>query len=187
MKVNDQDFSDKVVNEIKKAIASSGDSYIINEVEENGEELVNFFFTGVFEGREVIYDALIYTLKLHHNSEIYELAEHKAAQKFPEFKRIKYEEDENGDLESLDNEEEEIGLFMAQTIIELEDEEAVKVQEHVELDANLDFRVGLDVGLNVDAITPKIIKKFIDDFNNDNIQLDTTLYSFQTEGEEIEE
>ncbi|MEM7550511.1 MAG: hypothetical protein AAF363_12590 [Bacteroidota bacterium] len=186
MKVYDKDFSEEKINEIRKAIESGNEGFITNEAEENNEELVNFFFLGKYEGHDVVYDALMYTLRLHHNSEIYELAEHKAAQKFPNFRKIEYEEDENGDLEALDNDEEEMGLFMAQTIIELEDEEVVKVQEHAEIDPNLDFRIGLDIGLNVESINTATIKKFIGDFNDDNLSLDETLYSFQTEGEELQ-
>ena len=103
----------------------------------------------------MIYDAVIYTLRLHHESELYEIAEHRAAQHFPEYKKISYDEDENGNMETLDPLAEEIGLFMAEVIMELEEEETVKVKEHVELDSNSEFGVSLDIGLHVEKITPK--------------------------------
>jgi hypothetical protein len=53
----------------------------------------------------------------------------------------------------------------------------------VEMDVNLDNRIGLDIGLNVNEITSDVIQKFIHDFNLDELNLDTTLYSFQTENE----
>jgi hypothetical protein len=40
--------------------------------------------------KDVIYDTAIYTLRLHHESELYE-AEHRAAKHF-EYKKINYEE-----------------------------------------------------------------------------------------------
>ena len=157
---------------------------LLDEEDESTDEYVHFYFIGKFEGREVIYDAVIYTLRLHHESELYEIAEHRAAKHFPEYKKITYDEDENGNLAALDPLEEEIGLFMAEVIMELEEEESVKVKEHVELDCNTDFGISLDVGLHVEKITPKVIEKFIKDFNEDNLKLDDTLYSFQTQDQE---
>ena len=158
---------------------SSGLPYVLDEEEETTEEYAHFYFIGIYEGHDVIYDAVMYTLRLHHNSELYEIAEHKAALKFPEFKKISYDEDENGDLESLDDLEEEIGLYMAEVIMDMEAEESVKVQEHVDIDKNIDFGIGLDIGLNVQEINPAIISDFIVNFNEDTLKLDETLYSFQ--------
>ena len=83
------------------------------------DEYAHFYFIGKFEGKDVIYDTAIYTLRLHHESELYEIAEHRAAQHFPEYKKITYEEDENGNLATLDPLEEEIGLYMAEVIMTL--------------------------------------------------------------------
>ena len=139
----------------------------------------------MFEGKEVIYDAALYTLRLHHSSEVYELAEHEAAKKFPNFKGINYEEDENGNLLPLSSEEEEIGWFITEIIMELEEEEAVKVQEFVDLDTNHDYGIGLDAALNIEEIDEDVVTKFIKEFNEDTLVLDETLYSFQTEEDEI--
>lgn len=178
-------FAPEVIKEYKEKMAKANRDYVFCDTAENTDEYVNFYFIGMYEGKEVLYDTALYTLKLHHTSEIYEMAEHRAAQHFPEFRRIKYEEDENGDLEALDDLEEEIGLFMAEVITELEDEGEVKVQEYLEVDPHLDFGVGLDIALNVDAINPDVISKFIKDFNDDNVKLDDTLYTFHTQDEEM--
>jgi len=69
-------------------------------------------------------------------------------------------------------------------IMELEEEGTVKVKEHVDLDENAEFGVSLDAGLHVEKITPKIIERFIKDFNEDTLVLDDTYYSFMTEDEE---
>jgi len=184
MYVDNDDFTLEIAEKVRRAIQGAPENYIINESPDNNEEYVNFFFLGRFEGREAVYDAALYTLRLYHESELYEIAEHRAAQRFPEFSKIKYEEDENGDMAELNDSEEEIGLFMTEVMIELEEEEAVKVREHVEIDSNLDHRVGLDAGMNVPEITADVIKKFVAEFNNDEIELDDTLYSFQLEEDE---
>lgn len=181
MYLTNEGFNIAKIKAFKEEMAKTNKPYIVVESEENNEEYQNFYFIGLYEGREVIYDAVIYTLRLQHESELYEIAEHEAAKRFSGFKKIQYEEDENGDMRVLDGDEEEIGLFMAEIIMELEDEGAVKVKEHVELDPNIDFGVGLDAGLNVNNITNDVIIKFIFDFNDDNLALDNTLYSFQME------
>jgi hypothetical protein len=173
-----------VIRDYSLRMKALGLEYLLDEEDENTDEYAHFYFIGKFEGKDVIYDTAIYTLRLHHESELYEIAEHRAAKHFPEYKKITYEEDENGNLAALDPLEEEIGLYMAEVIMTLEEEESVKVKEHVDLDSNTDFGISLDVGLHVEKITPKVIEKFIKDFNEDNLQLDDTLYSFQTQDQE---
>jgi len=115
------------------------------------------------------------------DSELYELAEEKTTEKYPEFNAMTYSVDENGDLANLTEQEEEIGLFMTELILELEDEGEVKVKEHVEIDTSLEFGVGLDVGLNVEVVSDEVILDFINSYNADTLKLDETLYAFETE------
>ncbi|GMQ23953.1 hypothetical protein Aoki45_06350 [Algoriphagus sp. oki45] len=178
-------FDPKNIEKLELELSRSGKNYKIIPDEGNSEEFVNFWFIGMYEGKKVIYDAALYTLRLHHSSEVYELAEHEAAKKFPNFKGINYEEDEEGNLKPLSSEEEEIGWFITEIIMELEEEEAVKVQEFIDLDTNHDYGIGLDAALNVDEINDKVISKFVVEFNEDTLVLDDTLYSFQTEEDEI--
>lgn len=178
-------FEPEVIGDYRRKMKALGVSFLMNEEEENSDESSSFYFIGKDdEGREVIYDAMMYTLRLQHESEMFEIAEHRAANHFPDYRKITYEEDENGNLEALDDREEEIGLYMAEVIMELEDEEAVKVKEHVDMDVHVDFGIALDIGLHAEKITPAVISKFVKDFNNDSLQLDQTLYSFQTKEEE---
>ncbi len=178
---NNKGFDKKEITEFKKKISVGNGLYLLNSEEENTDDFVNFFFLGKYEGKDVIYDAALYTLKLHHQSEMYEIAEHEAAKKFPHFKKITYEEDEFGDIKTLDDLEEEIGLFMSEKMMEMEEEETVKVQEFCELDPNLSYGIGLDAALNYDHIDDTLIRRFIKEFNDDSLELDTTLYSFQME------
>lgn len=174
-------FDPRTIEEYKNRITVFGKPYLEDEEDERTEEYAHFYFIGMFEGREVIYDTVMYTLRLQHESELFEIAEHRAARHFPEYRKITYEEDENGNLVALDPLEEEIGLYIAEVIMELEEEETVKVKEHVDLDVNTDFGVSLDVGLHREKITSAEIEQFIRDFNEDTLNLDENLYSFQTQ------
>src|SRR6187431_3302363 len=176
-------YDPAIIQEYRDKIKASGKTYILDEEDETSDEYAHFYFVGKYEGKDVVYDAVIYTLRLQHESEMFEIAEHRAAKHFPQYKKITYEEDENGNLEALDPLEEEIGLYMAEVIMELEEEGSVKVKEHLEIDSNVEFGVSLDGCIHVEKITPKVIEKFIREFNEDTIRLDDTLYSFQTEDE----
>jgi len=179
---SEADISEALI-EYKEKIRASGKSYILNEEEEANDEYVHFYFIGTHDGKEVIFDTVLYTLRLQHESELFEIAEHRAAKHFPDYKKINYEEDENGNMKALDDQEEEIGLFMAEVIMELEEEDSVKVKEHVDLDLNHEFGIGLDAGLHIEKVTPQIIQRFIKDFNDDTLTLDDSLYTFQTQVE----
>lgn len=185
--MNTSDFDHTDLEAIKAKIKDSGQSYLVVDSEDNSDDYMNFLFTGYYEGKEVVFDAALYTLKIQHTSEMYEIAEHEAAKRFPEYRSIAYEEDENGDIAPLGDLEEEIGLYMAEVMEELEEEEAVKVQEHVDIDENSEESVGLDIGLNVEKVTPEVIEKFIEDFKNDALELDATFYTFQMEDDDDDE
>lgn len=180
-------FDPSEIEKLKQEIAKSKNEFVLLDSDDNNDEYKHFRFTGMFEGKEVIYDAVIYALRLHHASEVYELAEHKAAQKFPNFEPIKFQEDENGDLSTLDDVQEEIGLYIAEMIDDIEDEELVKVQEHVDMDSGGEYGIGLDIGLNLEVVTDEVMNKFVRDFNDDNLKLDETLYSFESNEEEFDE
>lgn len=179
--IENKGFDPVTIQEFKDKIGARGAAFLEDESDQRSDEYVHFRFVGVFEGREVIYDTVMYTLRLQHESELFEIAEHRAAKHFPEYRKITYEEDENGNLVALDPLEEEIGLYIAEVIMELEEDEAVKVQEHVDLDVNTDFGVALDVGLQREKLTDGDIQKFVRDFNEDTLRLDENLYSFQTQ------
>jgi hypothetical protein len=179
--IENKGFDPATIQEYKNKMTALGVTFLEDDEDQRNDEYAHFYFIGLFEGKEVIYDTVMYTLRLQHESELFEIAEHRAAKHFPEYRKIEYEEDENGNLVALDPLQEEIGLYIAEVIMELEEEEAVKVKEHVDLDVNTDFGVALDVGLQREKISDGDIDKFIQDFNEDSLQLDENLYSFQTE------
>lgn len=145
---------------------------LIDDEPEEEADYVQFQFVGQHEGKEVIYDAVLSTLSMHHSSRLYEEAEKKISKIYKDF--VPYElRDENSPV----NEEAE--LMMEELIQEMEDEETIKVSEFVELDFDFDFGIGIDAALNVDEITVEVIEKFISDFNTGTLKLDKTLYSFK--------
>jgi len=145
--------------------------FYIDDEDEPTEECVHFYFLATHRGEEVICDCVLYTLRLHHESEMHEEAEARAAEKFEEY--LKSKDSESG------SQEEEIGMMMAEILLELEEEEAVKVQEHLELYVENSVGLGIDAGLNVPAISNEVIEKFITEFKAGTIKLDEALYTFQ--------
>jgi hypothetical protein len=174
-------FEPKEIAKLKEQCAKNKRSFVFVDAEDNTEDYMHFQFPGKYEGKEVVYDAVIYTLRLHHTSELYDLAEDMARKQFPKYNRFDITEEDKSTPE-----DEEVGLFLAETIMELEDEETIKVQEHVDQDLDCDFGVSLDIGLNVEEITTETIEKFIQEFNAGTLKLDPTLYSFQTDDSEEE-
>jgi hypothetical protein len=176
-------YDPSTILEFKAGMAAANSNYLVDDADENTDEYVQFRFIGEYNGKEVIYDAAVYTLRLNHESELFEIAERRVVQHFPTYKKISFDDEDSGNAQPEDPLEEEIGLFMAEVILELEEEESIKVKEHIEVDEDVDFGVSLDVGLHVEKITPKIIEAFIKGFNEGSLNLDQTLYSFQTQGE----
>lgn len=174
-------FDAAVIEEYRERMRSSGTTFVMDPEDEQTDEYVHFYFIGSHESEEVIFDTVIYTLRLEHESEMYEIAEERAKKQFPEYRKL-IVKNEGGELPAAM--EEEVGMFLAEVILELEDEESVMVKEHVDQDVDSEFGIRLDAGLHREAITPSVISRFIEDFNNDRLELDETLYSFQIQDEE---
>jgi len=176
MKNNNTGFDQAIIAEYKAKINLTGKNFLYGDAEENNDEYAQFFFIGNYEGKEVIYDAALYTLRLKYESELYEQAEEKVLKQFPQYKKV-LDKESAGKLNA--ELEEEVGLFMAETILAMEEEELVKVQEEVDVDDDFDFGVGLEASLNVETISARVIENFVNDFNNSTLALDPVLYSFE--------
>ena len=177
-------FDPEEINALKDECRQEGKSFVYVEdddldVLESGE-CVHIQFPGVFETQEVIYDALVYTLRLHHSSLVYEKAVGEVQKTFPTYVPP---EDRELSYKITPEMEEEAETALTEIIDEIEETETVKVQEHVEVDTDFDYGVSLDVCLNVEEITDEVIEGFIRDFNANTLSLDTTLYSFMSEEE----
>lgn len=177
-------FDPEEIQILKKECTESEQSFMYFEDEDlnepNGEEFAHIHFVGQYEGKEVIYDCVIYTLRLHHGSLVYEAAEQKAIKAFPLYIPIENRDETYQANEALD---EEVEVMILEFIEEIEETEEIKVQEHIEMDVEFDYGIGLDVALNVDEIDDEVIEKFVKEFNAGNVKLDQTLYSFKSEEE----
>ncbi len=178
MKTN-QGFDLNVIQAFKGKL--NGAAFLELSEEDSSGEFRHIQFIGRFDGHEVVYDAIVFTLRFQHELELYEMAEHEAAKHFPNYKKLQYHEDENGNLNPLNNDEEAIGMYMAEVILELQEEEVVKVKEHVDIDSEAEFGVGLSVGLHQEAITDRVLDEFIFGFNSGTFKTDDTWYSFHHE------
>lgn len=151
-----------------------------DEEEENNEH-AHIQFVGYFKDKEVVYDALIYTLRLHHSTLVYDAALERLKSEIPSY----VSPDERTDDYPVNPEQdEEAEILLTEFIEEIEENEEIKVKEHVETDDQFEYGIGLEVGLNKTEINDKVINDFIIRFNSGRIQLDPTLYSFTGSEEE---
>ena len=151
------------------------------EDEEENNEHAHVQFVGYYKDKEVVYDALIYTLRLHHSTLVYDEALERLKVQMPGY--ISPDEREEDDVSDPEKDE-EAEILLTEFIEEIEENEEITVREHVEVDDKFDYGIGLEVGLNKTEINEKIINDFIIRFNSGRLQLDTNVYSFTTEDEE---
>ncbi|MFO0267671.1 MAG: hypothetical protein ACK51D_12080, partial [Cyclobacteriaceae bacterium] len=104
-----------------------------------------------------------------HESEVLEIAEARVAEKFPGYDPDKSEPD-------LDA---QVAEALAEVMVELQEEEEVKVQEFIEEDLEHEWGLGIDAALNVPVISPTQIQRFIDRYRAADTRTDPDLYSFQ--------
>jgi hypothetical protein len=156
------------------------DEFEDDEEEENNEH-AHVQFVGYYKEKEVIYDALIYTLRLHHSTLVYDAALERLKKEIPNY----ISQDERPENYKISPEqEEEAEILLTEFIEEIEENEEITVREHIEIDDEFEYGIGLEVGLNKTEINEKTINDFIIRFNAGRIQLDATLYSFTGSEEE---
>lgn len=143
------------------------------ELADSGEYL-QFQFIGKYEGNEVIFDTALFTLELHYQSQLMELAEQKVAKMHKGF--VPLDERKPGYKAKP-----EIDELVQEFMEEIEEEDALKVSEFIEIDTDFEFGIGLEVALNVEEINSQVIEKFIKEFNSGTFQPGTDLYSFKQE------
>jgi hypothetical protein len=153
-----------------------------DEEEENNEH-AHIQFVGFYKDKEVVYDALIYTLRLHHSTLVYDAALERLKLQMPDY--ISPDERSETDVVDFDKDE-EAEILLTEFIEEIEENEEITVREHVEVDDKFDYGIGLEVGLNKTEINEKVINDFIIRYNSGRLQLDTNLYSFSTEEDDDE-
>lgn len=178
-------FDPEEINALKKECQAEGHSFVHLEDEDvdavDSGELARIQFPGQYEGQEVIYDAYVYTLRLHHSSLVYEMATEQVRKTYPEY--VAPEDREPG-YKIAPELEEEAETALTEIIQEIEETETIKVQEHVEVSTDSDYGIELDVCLNVEEITDEVLDNFVRQYTAGTLKLDTTLYSFTSEEDE---
>lgn len=177
--MKNEGFDPQEIAELKAECQQEGQNYVIVEDEDgmnDSGEFAHFQFVGKHDGQEVIYDAVMGTLRLNHSSLVFEEAEIRMKKSYPSYVEVdkrkpNYKADE--DME----------LMLEEIIEELEEEEVIQVSEFVEIDEDFEYGIGLDIALNVEEIDDEVITKFVNEFNAGILKLDPTLYSFTNEEE----
>lgn len=177
--MKNEGFDPQEIAELKAECQQEGQSYVIVEDEDgmnDSGEFAHFQFVGKHDGEEVIYDAVMGTLRLNHSSLVFEEAENRMKKSYPSYVEVDKRKPNfkaNEDME----------LMLEEIIEELEEEEVIQVAEFVEIDEDFEYGIGLDIALNVEEIDDKVITKFVNEFNAGTLKLDPTLYSFMSEEE----
>jgi hypothetical protein len=171
------------IHRLKNELLLSGKSFSYVDEEEVSSEMAEFFFVGKHEGKEVIFDCLLGTLRLAYESNLLELAEARTKEKFPDYRGFDYDP-ENPDSEEEPEEPEEIEAYKAFAIYEIEEAGEANVAESISYDEQFEYGLGLEVYLNVPEITEDTIEQFIQDFHQGTLRLDPVRYSFESEDDE---
>jgi hypothetical protein len=172
-------FDPEEIAQLKAECQQEGQNYVIVEDEDgmnDSGEFAHFQFVGKHNGQEVIYDAVMGTLRLNHSSLVFEEAEKRMKKSYPDYVEVdkrKPNYKANEDME----------LMLEEIIEELEEEETIQVAETLEIDEDFEYGIGLDIALNVEEIDGDVITKFVNEFNAGTLKLDPTLYSFMSEEE----
>jgi hypothetical protein len=161
-------YDPQEIARVKEAAAKAGQPFLLNNTQEadDEEQGAYFYFVGKDgDGKEVVYDTFLYTLRSEYEMAVYELAEERLKEKFPNFTDV-----EAASEDELD--------YLDLLVDEIESEDEVAVVENVQLDEAAEYGIGLDACLNLMRVGNEEIAKFVTDFNNDTLQLDDTEYSF---------
>ena len=182
MEYRNEGYNPTEIEGLKEECREAGKPFIYIEDEDldvlESGECVHIQFVGKDFGQEVIYDGLVYTLRLHHSSTVYEQAVEQIRKTHPEYVPP---EDRQPGYQIDGAKDEQIEELLTELIEELEETEAVKVQEHLDLEHDFEYGIGIDVCLNVEEINDEVVEKFVTQFNAGTIKLDQTLYSFTSD------
>jgi len=169
-----QGYAAGEIEALRNEMSENGNLFVYKEDYEPNEEFAEFLFIGAHEGQPVVYDCMLFLLTLAYENKLLGAAEELALAHNPAWKDVIEEGNEDHYPEELED-------FMAYAIIELEEDERIKVQESLEFDFDFEYGIGLEVSLNLEAITPTAINQFVSEFNKGTLELDTTLYAFEEE------
>lgn len=171
------------IKRLQEECLAEGKPFVYSPSEESNEDYAHFLFVGKHEGKPAIFNASIMTLEMAYATKVYEVAEEETRKQFPNYVEPEIIRNEKGDYEFGGEIDEEAEEFKASVILEIEEDDSIKVSESVEF-IETEYGIGIDVMLNVTEINDQVISKFVEEFNAGTLKLDTTLLSFSLEEEE---
>lgn len=177
-------FDSSEIAKFQAELTKLGSPFKYIEEDEVSSDMAEFMFIGKHEGKPVIYDCLLGTLRMAYESNLMEMAEAKAKEKFPDYQGFEIEVDERGNARQIGEEIEEVEEYKAYAMYELEESGDANLAEFVETDVQFEYGVGLEAYLNVPEITKWVIEDFIEKFNSGTLELDPTRYSFESDDDE---
>jgi hypothetical protein len=168
-------FNPEKIAALKEACKQAKKSFIyVTDEHEPDEDSAHFQFVGKHDGKEVIFDAFIYTLRAEYEMAVFDQAEQLVKEKFPTYTNFEEATEEQQDYLDLMSDE-------------IESADEVGVSEFVNIDEAVEFGVGIDICLNVEEINDEVIEKFVREFNDGTLELDDSVYSFSYAAEDEDE
>ncbi len=163
------------IAKLKANMKETGKSFAWNEEEEKDENFASFFFVGNHHGKEVIFDAFMYTLETEYASLTYDIAMDLVMKEYPQFANSDFDAEEGEHVDALEK-----------ALMEIEEEGTSKVSEFVTVDdEDTDYGVNMTVCLNIIEVDEAQIEKFVKSYNSGDLKLDKSLYSFEPEDEDF--
>ena len=175
------------IRQLKAEFQAGGKPFRYVDEEELSSDMAEFFFIGLYKGKEVVFDCLLGTLRLAYESSLLEMAEQRTKEKFPDYRGFDFEVDELGNAIGEDYEEsEEVEAYKAFAMYEIEEAGDANVAESVTYDEDFEYGIGMEAYLNLPEISEEVILNFIRDHNSGSLRLDPVRYSFESEDDELD-
>ena len=165
-------FSQEEIDSINTLAKQTGQSFIYQEEAERSEDFASIFFTGIYKGKKVVFDAFVYTLEMEFVSNIYDAAKDAVIEEHPEFADEDFDEGEGKHTD-----------LMEDFATELAKDEDFQVCEYIDFDEDVTYGVSMDICLNVPEITTEVIEDFVSRYQQGTYEADKTFYAFDWEGE----
>ncbi len=166
-------FSKEEINKIDAAAQGENQSFIYQENVERSDEFASIFFTAKYKGKDVVFDAFVYTLEMEFVSNIYDAAKDAVLEEHPEHEGKDFDEDEGAHVD-----------LMEEYSVELAKDEDFQVCEFIDYDEDVDYGVSMDVCLNIPEVTTAQIEKFVSAFKAGTYEPDKTFYAFDWNDED---
>lgn len=163
-------FQKEEIERIDQLAAQHGQSFIFQEGVERSDEFASIFFTGIYKGKKVVFDAFVYTLEMEFISNIYDAAKDAVIEEYPEYEGEDFDEGTGKHME-----------LMEEYAAELARDEDFQVCEYIDFDEEVTYGISMDICLNVPEITTEVVENFAKAYQTGTYESDKTFYAFDWE------